>query len=286
MKKQKAPKLSFLIFLILLFLFVIPLIINYSFKLKTKINFFIIEWNAGDALTFYGSIIGSIISILGVFLSIKYAQQNYLQDTLNKVLPYLSLEILEKKLIDPFSESIYSKIYNTAKSESVKKQEYKEIKLKKMYFIIKDGIITVKVGLNKEQMKLAERGGNVWIPGEKGEKILTNIPTFNVPIKIENVGNGAAISIRIGFNKKNITTNEKKYVKPLNLKIGDSIYLNFFCTDIKKNDLGEYILEFMYEDIYKNKYIQSYNISIEKNSDDTDRNQFVIEIESNQKRIN
>ena len=71
------------------FIVIIPAVINWFFKLESPCNFFVAEWGAGDVLDFYGAMLASVTTILGVYISIEYAQRNYRIDEANRVKPYL-----------------------------------------------------------------------------------------------------------------------------------------------------------------------------------------------------
>ena len=74
-----------------IFIVAIPFGINSLFKLTSPLNIFIAEWGAGDALAFYGVMLASATTIIGVYISIEYAQRNYRIDEANRVKPYLAL---------------------------------------------------------------------------------------------------------------------------------------------------------------------------------------------------
>lgn len=78
--------LAFIIFIV-----AIPLGINSLFKLTSPLDIFVAEWEAGDALAFYGVMLASATTIIGVYISIEYAQRNYRVDEANRVKPYLAL---------------------------------------------------------------------------------------------------------------------------------------------------------------------------------------------------
>ncbi|MCQ2470848.1 MAG: hypothetical protein MJ147_02305 [Clostridia bacterium] len=71
MKKSRKTWLFLLIVVLALFAF--PLVINIAFKYNSGIKFFQAEWSSGDALGFYGSVIGTIGT---VFLGYVAWKQN------------------------------------------------------------------------------------------------------------------------------------------------------------------------------------------------------------------
>lgn len=74
---KKWKVLSICIGVIVLTVFIIPFLINYAFKVDCPIELFRTEWNAGDALSFYGVIIASVFTIIGVYMTIQYSQKSY-----------------------------------------------------------------------------------------------------------------------------------------------------------------------------------------------------------------
>ena len=90
-----------------------------------------------------------------------------------------------------------------------------------------------------------------------------------IPIEIENVGNGAAIRMRYGLNRKSISKKDRKYLPVISLKPAMPIMFHIFSEDCSRNsaNLGEYVLSFYYEDIYSNQYEQDFDITIEYNEE-------------------
>ena len=69
----------------------IPVLLAQGFE---KINFIKGLYSGlvpGDLLQYEGAILGAGITIIGIVLTIGYSQQNYNQETLNRVLPFFSI---------------------------------------------------------------------------------------------------------------------------------------------------------------------------------------------------
>ena len=81
---------------------------------------------------------------------------------------------------------------------------------------------------------------------------------------IENVGKGAAVNVRVGFNRLGTNVESKEYVEPITLKVGDQLTVGVFGENLLKGStaLGQYCLEFLYYDIFGNKYEQKYDVYI------------------------
>ena len=86
-----------------------------------------------------------------------------------------------------------------------------------------------------------------------------------IPLEIENVGNGTAIRMRIGLNRKDTLSKDRQYMQPQSIKPGVIFKFHIFSEDCSQNskNLGNYVLSFCYEDIYLNHYEQNFDVLIE-----------------------
>lgn len=244
---------------ILLAVFVGPLIINWLFKQPAPVNLLAVDWESDVALSYYGTIVASAIAVYGVFLTIRYSQENYKEDVRNRTLPFITIDMLKTKS--------HIKIFSAAPQngeENIDKQEgYVEYKLQDYYCILDEGKIIYKTRLTKLQKELLENGGMKWIPsGNKKE--LVQVDKICVPMEIENVGNDTAVRLRYGLNRKNIEIKDRKYLPVISLKTFCPIVFHIFSEDCSKQsaNLGDYVLSFYYEDMYSNKYQQDFDIKI------------------------
>lgn len=189
-----------------------------------------------------------------MFLSIQYAQKNYREDIKNRVLPYIAVTHYKSKS----KINLFELIQNEPVTEE--KNYYKEYKVGRIFFVINDENIEVKESLTQQQDNLLKKGGFSWKQTAEGFA-LVNASFISCPIEIENVGNGAAINFRVGFNRVN---QKRLYVTPLQLKQNETLYIHIFSDSVTNNTLGDYELEFFYEDIYGTKYTQKYKLSVAK----------------------
>lgn len=242
---------------VLVFVVIIPILINVLFKINSSIEFFRAEWSAGDALVYYGAILASIIAVYGVFLTIQYNQNNYREDVRNRTLPYIALEFLQTK----FRRNLFRENLTEDDDEP---EGYFEYKLQNYYCILENGIIEYKTDLTKTQKRLINNGGLKSISRD-GVETMVAIDEINVPIEIENVGNGTAVQFRFGINRVEVSENKKKLIPALSLKVGQVIHLHIFSSDCGKEskNTGEYTLSFYYEDIYSNRYKQEFQVHID-----------------------
>ena len=242
-----------------------PLIINWLFKRPAPVDLLDAEWESDAVLSYYGTIVASAIAVYGVFLTIRYSQKNYKEDVRNRTLPFITIDMLKTKShITIFPEKSKSDEENTDNQEG-----YVEYKLQDYYCILDEGTIIYKTGLTKSQKALIENGGMKWVPNGNS-RALTRVDEICVPIEIENIGNGTAVRLRYGLNRKNAEIKDRKYLPVISLKTFCPILFHIFSEDCSKQsaNLGDYVLSFYYEDIYSNKYQQDFDIKIMYGAED------------------
>lgn len=272
----KQHKWNLIIFFVV-FVLAIPLAINIAFQHVSPVSFLHAEWEAGDALGFYGSLVSAGVAVYGVFLSIQYAQKNYREDVRNRSLPFITIDLLKIKLHKTmFTDNSLS---NTQEEHQ---EGYHEYKLQDYYCILKDGKITYTTGLTKEQQKLLDNGGMKWCANSSGGSMVL-VDEICVPIEIENIGNGSAIHFRYGLNRKSTDEKNRVFLPVITMKTGNPIMLHIFSEDCGKNspNNGEYVLSFHYEDIFGNRYVQKFDVLIEY---DENKRTPVVSVDMNHKQ--
>jgi hypothetical protein len=87
MKNKDLPKI---IIIAIVILFVIPLLINLSFKIGS-IRLLAAEWTAGDLLSFYGAVLGALITLIGLVITLDYQSKQARKDDDVKYRPILKI---------------------------------------------------------------------------------------------------------------------------------------------------------------------------------------------------
>ena len=90
MKKKDLSK----IIIAIVILFVIPFFINLSFKIDS-IGLLAAEWTAGDLLSFYGAVLGAVITLIGLAITLNYQSEQARKDDEIKYKPILKLNSVE-----------------------------------------------------------------------------------------------------------------------------------------------------------------------------------------------
>ena len=241
-----------IIFFSSIFLVFIPFCINMAFKFDSGITFLQAEWHAEDALNFYGAILASGLGIVGVFISIQYAQKSYRQDEKNRVKPYLALTYLrEKNSVDLLDLVGYP---HEEKAAPVKKEFDSETqyRLESVAIILRDGEIFYQPELSETQEKLVRQGGIVKINGK-----IVQRPYISMALQVDNVGMGAAINCRVAFYEEGKTA---RGIFLHTVKCGDTIYCHIFSETPTYYLDKQYFLKLVYADILGTEYSQLYNI--------------------------
>lgn len=248
-----------------IFIVAIPFGINSLFKLTSPLNIFIAEWGAGDALAFYGVMLASATAIIGVYISIGYAQRNYRIDEANRVKPYLALTHYKSHS----KANLFSNLAPGQTGKSIEEQDqgastYEEYRLERVYIIINQATIEFRDRLSDAQQQRLKSGGLEWC-NQGGECHTLQARSFvSMPFEVENVGNGAATNTMVAFYKKN---EKRKGVSLYTIKQGDSFYFHIFCDDANIVKGNNYIVELLYGDIIGNYYSQKYPVVFDEDAE-------------------
>lgn len=248
-----------------IFIVAIPFGINSLFKLTSPLNIFIAEWGAGDALAFYGVMLASATTIIGVYISIEYAQRNYRIDEANRVKPYLALTHYKSHS----KTNLFSGFAPSQTGKSIGEQDqgtsaYEEYRLEKVYIIINQATIEYRDRLSDAQQQRLKSGGFEWCNQGGGCHTLQARSFVSVPFEVENVGNGAATNTMVAFYKKG---EKRRGVSLYTIKQGDSFYFHIFCDDANIVKGHDYIIELLYGDIIGNYYSQKYPVVFDEDAE-------------------
>lgn len=246
----------------------VPLCINWLYELPAPVRFFSVKWEAKDALAFYGTILASAVTIIGVFLSIKQAQATYHNDEINKVKPYFALSYYN--IHCHYSPFEYAFRKDATKSDEENGEDYyEEVRTQKVYIIIEESGIRFMDGLSKEQRERLEHLGCEWKSSGNKAWTLCRRQLLTLPFDAENIGNGAAVDTRIAFNKQgNIQRSAVLYT----IRKDSSFYFQIYCenTDILANSNYEIVLK--YSDTIGNSYVQKYPVFFRKEGKENQSN--------------
>ena len=95
---RKAKRIILIILAIIVPLLIIPLIINVLYKFDFGIELFRSEWSAGDALGYYGVVLGGIITVGGIWYTIRNERKKQLEENTIMYKPIIELVGVNKEI--------------------------------------------------------------------------------------------------------------------------------------------------------------------------------------------
>ena len=242
--------------------------IHFLFKIHAP-KWLVATWSAGDALGYFGVILAAVVTVYGLFLTFKDNRESIFYFSRLDKLPFIGVNVLSQNYRLPFmiadasKEADYS---NTTLENRPKGQYYySEEKLEKIFCVLSSGNIHIQRGLKKKQLHLAQNMGMDMEPVGKGGFASVDKRLIYYPILIENIGNGPAIDLRIGFQKDDADT--KNFIPPFPLNTSATLYFIIYAENPDDSNCGDYSLIFYYRDIFDHYYKQSHLFQIKH--DDT-----------------
>lgn len=295
-KKKKPKSFSQKIGMGVIFTFVGILfsvfILNIFLKIPAPCSLLRAEWQPGDALSFWGSIlgggIGAVVTIIGVYFTLKQSSkdtQAQIEITLRttnetlkqnqefalaskkaNVLPIITItKVLSEIHNYNFLMSAICKMIETQKAQEKNenipvedKSEYVEFKLSELAIVFSsNGNINIFPHLSAEQLNKIKDPFQTTVTSttaSMGEKKLLYVPFY-----FTNGGIGTAVnfSLQIFENEKFIVASQ-----PLSLAPSEEVKVSFYSDDYHWV-APKYEIRLVYSDIYKTKYTQRHSISFD-----------------------
>lgn len=217
-----------------------PIAINLYYKNNSGC---ITMWNAADILSYYGAIIASAGAAIGVYVSILQAHKQYRDDKRRDVLPYFSINVLNRQPINPVDFEKVAKPSDTGEPAI-----YQEMPFNQNFFIFEDKEIRRTTKLTAEEDEIRKTG----FSSKHGECGDNYSQKKYIPMEMTNVGKGCAINTIISI--ESTARNLKDESLPISLLMGEKSYIGLVfvaCGDIS----GSYDITVQYSDIYGNCYI-------------------------------
>ena len=111
---------------VIIYIIIIPFLINSLFKMEAPWEWLVAEWSAGDALSFYGILVSAFITMYGVYLTISFSFKQFREEQRSQILPYLSIHYYctVHRPYDIFSSNQTSESWDDEIDSNVKFGEY------------------------------------------------------------------------------------------------------------------------------------------------------------------
>ncbi len=240
---MKNKKKYWLIPTALIAFFIVPLLINVLFKYDFGIEYIRAEWTAGDALSFYGAIVASLSTVLGVFFTVKYSNEKYRNDIRNKVLPFFTIEMTGVRKTyckNENGDGEEGKWNIILPNEDMPAEEFEK---NNYIFYLDEGTIEVISAFKRDFLKSG------------------NIPKRTyIPIVIKNIGVGTALFVNCGLYKKGEKAKEVTSKSTFCVNDSKTIYIIVENIQWESNNNLKYIFDVDYRDMYGNQYRNEINI--------------------------
>ena len=251
-------KIITLILAIFFFGVAVPIIINELYKTGEG---YITVWSGADVLSYYGSILGACGGVLGVFLSIRYAQKEYKEDARQRIMPFIATDfMLDTSCYNDFVEKI--KLSNVTDKNGYD------------HFVItysKEKGVQYPIYLSDKKADLLRHRGNYEIEDrETGAIVTTSKIVRFIPCVLKNVGSAVALKTSFGLYKLKDGNYEQEIEQrpssqPMVIDKGEKIYVGLFFDLDDEEALGTYKFDIMYSDTNYTRYKRSITIEFLRN---------------------
>lgn len=267
--KVKKYILYMLLFIIIgiIFLVGVPIIINESYR---HIEGYPTVWGGEDVLSFYGILLGGLITVIGIYLTLKQNQkltEKTLEKSDNKakedrrlsVLPLITINKMEREFAkDDWLTYLIEKWLEEKEERDEPliplndNLKYSEYKLEQIIICFENDDIKLHKKLtDKQKETISER----WT--YKNKSLYENKCLY-IPLYISNAGVGVVVNMKIQIYKND---EYQTGYESINLKTGEDFYIYFFSEDINNFKCEDnYLINFIYFDINGNRYQQSHDI--------------------------
>ena len=253
--KYKKPVILIILFL-LIFIFLIPLIINGLYQIPAPFPILHLGDSVSVILEFYGNIFSAILGIVGVFISIQYAQkqsqEEYKQSSKDNVRPYLGIELLNSHSKSSLNFSSVGDFTSSSKSPDTKKDDFYTESLSHEHIFV----------LKNDSIQFLDR--------ELSEEEKIQYSNFiHLPIKITNAGNGASPLVWIKVSHTPQLASDISEITPmccetypLFMPLNSSRIIRICSTNLQTFPIT-YSIRFRYTDIFQNCYEDLYSLKME-----------------------
>ena len=235
----------------------IPILINECYKAGGG---YVTIWEAPDVLSYYGTVVGAIVGVLGVYLTVCVSNKNYRDDARNRILPYIAINVMNIRQPDLFLQGLGEEDYAMMGNDPIIEQSLEGKAWNHRYFVIDGkGKIRVAEQLSDDESERLKETAVTWIRAKDGKMYIRDADVVSMPFVMDNIGNGAAKNLRMSFSY----LNSKQFFKTeIILKPNERFYVHIFSEKEFKTIEGDYVFSVYYEDISGNEYEQLFPVEI------------------------
>lgn len=211
-------------------------------------------------LDYYASIFMALITVSGVYYTIRQSSMQNKENIINSSLPV----IIPNRYSVFAYEDLFKEINNPINNTEVTSEDYIEAKIERVYAIVKNCNPIYFSKIENTLSSKIRKGGYFW-ESDGRNSTMKKVYLLSLPIEFQNVGKGSAINVKCGINLKD--TKDPKVINFQTVNHDKSFYLHIVTENPKLEDEGNFVISISYTDIYSNKYLYEYDFSIVKMPD-------------------
>lgn len=239
-----------------------PIFIWLSFGIGRHCPLVLVPWSAGDALSYCGAISAAAIAIAGVFYSLRGNRKDEERREREDAAPFFSAIFLTARnkkdlLTDCLSKSI-AEGRESIPVEPAGIPQYEEVEERRLYVIMASET-SYKNRLSSEQTEKVQRR-LLSVPSDDGMTLEVVNPVIYVPLRMRNIGPGAASCVRVGINRPD---DEWRGACSWTIDHGEDFYLGIYIDTSYENVFGQYVIGVVFSDHLGYEYRQDFDLDIE-----------------------
>ena len=252
MKKNQRIWLVLSGIILLLLIAGVPIIINECYKTNRG---YITLWGASDVLSYYGMIIAALVGVAGVYFAVHISNKQYREDARNRILPIIAINTITQTQ----SDSFLSELDNAFSTQEALLEQVNAW----LFFLVGTKGVAVLREPQKGDLEMIIESNVVWKRGTTDERMyVRDSENVYLPLEIENVGNGIANRLCVGFHK----IGEKvHYEAEISLKRDEKRKIIIYSREQFNDIEGQYSLSVEYCDIANNRYAQEFPVELATN---------------------
>ena len=220
--KKKILKIVAWYFVSIVFIFIIPIAINWAYKTPASLPIFSMDWEAKDVLSFYGSLLGAAATIIALKETISFTRESQKEERKLSIRPYLETQK-----------------YNYTDLQKI------PTNLETLFIDVSKRIITYQASLPEEfeDMKILQRR---LLAGEKIDEMDQTLfdlkletifqKKYLLSYEIANCGAGNAINVELRINGRSV-------IPSFCVIAGESKKIIFVLNNDLLEDTNEYSLK-------------------------------------------
>lgn len=245
------------------------LVLHIMYKIQGP-SFLSSEWSPGYALSYFGTVLGTVIAIKGLYCTFCDNRKARNEQRYLEVLPVLGINVLNQDyhipaIISDTALDIKTNIQKNTQDQDCPEYYFFQSKLETIYCIIEKGNIKYTWRLTKEQLDNVKHLGRMLVQFDEHQSGIIDTQLRFMTLEIRNYGKGPALNLQIGLNHISESESEQRFATSIQLSENEIVYFSIYSENRDISNCGEYILSMHYSDTFGRRYYQTNSFSIRQN---------------------